>query len=164
MGEHIASGLGQEHLAAGVAQSNSCGHTVGEQSEHTGLRGNGIHGDGEVNFDHLASRWVVSGHSTPTHKQQLLLLHCGIQHRRPSASNLQWYTYEFLLNPYLGKDSKGNPNFPDWPKLGTWPDAYYMGLDILDPTHKYQYVGVLACAIDRTNILTGGTRTAHPVR
>jgi hypothetical protein len=116
----------------------------------------GIHGDGEVNFDRLASRWVVSGHSTPTASSGNYY-YCIAVSSSDDLRTATWYTYEFLLNPYLGKDSKGNPNFPDWPKLGTWPDAYYMGLDILDPTHKYQYVGVLACAIDRTNILTGGT-------
>src|ERR1700733_5346143 len=119
---------------------------------------NGIRGDGEVNFDRLASRWVVSGHSTPAVASGKYYYCIAVSNTDDlTASNLTWYTYEFLLNPFLGTDSKGNPNFPDWPKLGTWPDAYYMGLDILDPSKNYQYVGVLACAIDRTNILTGGT-------
>jgi hypothetical protein len=123
--------------------------------------GNGIRGDGEVIFDHLASRWVVSGHSTPTNSSNYYFCIAVSSTDDLTASNLLWYTYEFLLNPYLGKNSQGTPNFPDWPKLGTWPDAYYMGLDLLDPVH-FKYVGVLACALDRTNILTNST--ARPIQ
>jgi len=117
---------------------------------------NGIRGDGVVNFDRLASRWVVSGHSTPATGSYNYYFCIAVSSTDDLTDpTLTWYTYEFLLNPYLGT-YKGVPNFPDWPKLGTWPDAYYMGLDLLNPV-TYKYAGVLACALDRTNILTGGT-------
>jgi len=123
--------------------------------------GNGIRGDGEVNFDRLASRWVVSGHSTPATPTGKYYFCIAVSSTDDlTASNLQWYTYEFLLNPYLGV-TDGKPNFPDWPKLGTWPDAYYMGLDILNPVN-FKYAGVLACALDRTNILTNSA--ARPIQ
>jgi len=119
--------------------------------------GTGIRGDGVVNFDHLASRWVVSGHSTPPTGSYNYYFCIAVSNTDDlTASNLTWYGYEFPLNPYLGTGSNGKPNFPDWPKLGTWPDAYYTGLDLLDPV-TFRYAGVLACALDRTNILTGGT-------
>ena len=116
---------------------------------------NGIRGDGVVNFDRLASRWVVSGHSTPTTTNNYYFCIAVSSTDDLSASNLTWYSFEFLLNPFLGT-TKGLAYFPDWPKLGTWPDAYYLGLDVLDPAN-YKFAGNLACAVDRTNILTNST-------
>ena len=46
--------------------------------------------------------------------------------------------------------------FPDWPKLGSWSDAYYMSTDVEDPGSNFKEVGVVACALDRANMLVGG--------
>ena len=51
---------------------------------------------------------------------------------------------------------------PDWPKLSTWPDAYYVTMDLLDPNENDTIVGVVACAFDRTDMLTGSASPLSP--
>jgi hypothetical protein len=74
-----------------------------------------------------------------------------------SSKTLSWHAYAVPLNPILGTNGEGNVYFPDWPKLGTWPDAYYLTMDLNDVNNSYREVGVVVCALDRTNILIGGT-------
>jgi len=111
-----------------------------------------IGGDGIILFDRLASRWVIAAHSTKDANGDFYYCIAVSNTDNLRASNFQWYAYEFSLTSALG-----GPYFPDWPKLGTWPDAYYAGIDILNPAKSWGFVGVLACALDRTNILTGAT-------
>lgn len=114
-----------------------------------------ISGDGVIIFDRLASRWVIAGHNSPGIDGSYYYCVAVSNTDDLTSHTLTWYTYEFYLNPVLGVNSSGNPYFPDWPKLGTWPDAYYLGFDLLDPNNHYQPIGVVACALDRTNMLIG---------
>jgi hypothetical protein len=41
----------------------------------------------------------------------------------------------------------------DYPKLGVWTDAYYIGFNMFSP--KPAYLGSKACALDRTSMLAG---------
>lgn len=114
-----------------------------------------ITGDGEILFDHLASRWVLGAHtSIPNHYYYCIAISSTDD---LSSSTLTWYAYEINLDPILGQNSKGDYWFPDWPKLGTWADAYYLTIDLNDIDNNYQEVGVVVCALDRSNLLTGGS-------
>jgi Abnormal spindle-like microcephaly-assoc'd, ASPM-SPD-2-Hydin len=114
-----------------------------------------IPGDGMAIFDRLASRWVIAGHNSG----ETTYYYCiAISNTDDLTSpTLAWYSYAFPLDSFLGTNAEGVTYFPDWPKLATWPDAYYLGTDIQDPNNKYAEVGVLACAFDRTNMLIGAT-------
>ena len=46
--------------------------------------------------------------------------------------------------------------FPDYPKLGVWPDAYYATFNIFSP----KFAGAMACAYDRAKMLAGDAATA----
>ncbi len=115
-----------------------------------------LSGDGLIMFDRLASRWIIAAHGLPA---------SGIYYYCVAISNTDdltsgsfaWYTYEFPLNPVIGQNSKGHAYFPDWPKWGTWADAYYVSFDLEDIDNKYQPIGIAACALDRTNMLLGLT-------
>jgi len=37
-------------------------------------------------------------------------------------------------------------NFPDYPKFGIWPDAYYNSINVFPP---HSFAGAEACAFDR---------------
>jgi Abnormal spindle-like microcephaly-assoc'd, ASPM-SPD-2-Hydin len=113
-----------------------------------------ITGDGYIIFDRLASRWVLSAHTGTQNNYFYCIAVSNTDDL--TASNLLWFTYEIPLNPVLGTNSQGNVYFPDWPKLGTWPDAYYVGIDLNDINQNFREVGVLACALDRSTMLTGG--------
>ncbi|HEY1658702.1 MAG TPA: choice-of-anchor D domain-containing protein [Candidatus Sulfotelmatobacter sp.] len=114
-----------------------------------------ISGDGMIIFDRLASRWVLAGHTGVENNY----LYCiAISNTDDlSSPSLAWYTYSIALAPILGKNAEGNVYFPDWPKIATWPNAYYVGIDLNDINQNYREVGVVACALDRTNMLINGT-------
>jgi hypothetical protein len=104
-------------------------------------------------FDHLASRWVIGGHtSTAPYYYCIAVSNTDDL----TSSTLAWYAYEFPLDSILGANAEGVVYFPDWPKLGTWADSYYVTFDMIDLTTNLE-VGIVACALDRTNMLTGGT-------
>lgn len=117
-----------------------------------------ISGDGMIIFDRLASRWVLAGH-TGVENNYLYCIAISSTDDLSSPS-LAWYTYSIALAPILGKNAEGNVYFPDWPKIATWPDAYYVGIDLNDINQNYREVGVVACALDRTNMLVN--RTPNP--
>jgi len=114
-----------------------------------------ISGDGVVIFDRLASRWVIAAHNAGSTNYYYCVAVSNTDDL--SSASLAWFTYAIPLNNILGTNAQGNPYFPDWPKIATWPDAYYVAMDLEDPNNKYQEVGVLACALDRANMLVGAT-------
>ena len=114
-----------------------------------------ISGDGVVLFDRLASRWVIAAHNSGSTNYYYCIAISNTDDL--TSSTLAWFTYAIPLNRILGFNAQGVTYFPDWPKIATWPDAYYVAMDLEDPNNKFQEVGVLACALDRTNMLTGGT-------
>lgn len=113
-----------------------------------------ITGDGYIIFDRMASRWVLSAHTGTQNNYFYCIAVSNTDDL--TAGNLTWLTYEIPLNGFLGSNSQGNVYFPDWPKLGAWPDAYYLGIDLNDINQNFREVGVLACALDRSTMLTGG--------
>ena len=116
---------------------------------------NNFSGDGIINFDRLASRWVISVRTTISNNYTYCIAVSNTDDL--SSKTLSWHAYAVPLNPILGTNGEGNVYFPDWPKLGTWPDAYYLTMDLNDVNNSYREVGVVVCALDRTNILIGGT-------
>jgi len=114
-----------------------------------------IAGDGLINFDRLASRWVISARTTNFNNYYYCVAISNTDDL--SSSSLKWFAYAFPLNSILGTNGQGNVYFPDWPKLGVWSDAYYVGLDIEDPGSNFKEIGVIACAFDRANMLVGAT-------
>jgi hypothetical protein len=114
-----------------------------------------ISGDGMIIFDRLASRWVLAGHTGVENNYQYCIAITNTDDL--TSPTLAWYTYQIALDPILGKNAEGNVYFPDWPKIATWPDAYYVTIDLNDINASYREVGVVACALDRTNMLIDGT-------
>jgi len=117
-----------------------------------------ITGDGVIEFDRLASRWVMGAHTSSFNNYYYCLAISNTDDL--SSPTLSWTTYAIALDPLMGTNSKGDYWFPDWPKLGVWADAYYLGLDLNDWDNKFQEVGILVCALDRTNLLAGLTPRA----
>jgi len=118
-----------------------------------------ISGDGIVNFDRVASRWIIAAHNAGPITLTAGYYYCiAISNTDDLTSpTLAWYTYAFSMNSALGSNSQGTTYFPDWPKFSTWGDAYYLGTDLEDVNNGYQEVGVLACAFDRAHMILGET-------
>lgn len=101
-------------------------------------------GDPVVLYDHLANRWLVSQlqfDSTFTHTAQCVALSTS-----PDATG-SYNRYEFDYGA----------NFPDYPKYGVWPDAYYNTINVF-PGKKI--AGAQACAFDRNAMLAGAPATS----
>ncbi|MGC1373970.1 MAG: choice-of-anchor D domain-containing protein [Candidatus Sulfotelmatobacter sp.] len=110
-----------------------------------------ISGDGSIIFDRLASRWVIAAHSSASNDYNYCVAISNTDDL--SSPSLAWYTYAFPLNSALGTNAEGNVYFPDWPHIGTWWDAYYVGFDVTDNNLAGREEGVLVCAFDRTDML-----------
>ena len=122
--------------------------------------GSAIALDAVINFDRLASRWVIAAKSfigpnsvAPENYYFCIAVSSTDDLTSPT---LTWYAYFYVLTPYFTNSTTGQVYLPDWSKLGTWPDAYYATMDMFDNV-KGLVVGVVACALDRTNILLNGT-------
>jgi Abnormal spindle-like microcephaly-assoc'd, ASPM-SPD-2-Hydin len=116
---------------------------------------NSITGDGMIIFDRLALRWVIAAHTSITNNYSYCVAISNTDDL--TSKSLAWYTYVFPLNSVLGTNAEGTVYFPDWPKIGTWADAYYVAIDLNDMNLSYREVGILVCALDRTNMLVNGT-------
>jgi hypothetical protein len=115
---------------------------------------NNIINDAMIIFDRLAQRWVIAGHTSQSNNYNYCV---AISNTDDLASKaLAWYTYVFPLNSFLGKNAQGQVYFPDWPKIATWPNGYYVAMDLNDLTLNFREVGFLVCALDRTNMLVNG--------
>ncbi len=100
-------------------------------------------GDGVVLWDWNAQRWVVSQFSVSTTPY----LECVAVSQTSDATG-SWYRYSF---------SPGS-NFPDYPKMGVWPDGYYTTFNLFNSSGTVA-LGTEYCAYNRTPMLTGGAST-----
>jgi len=90
-------------------------------------------GDPIILYDSLADRWMISEFaSTDNHL-------CVYVSMTPDPVVGGWHRYDFPT-----------PNFPDYPKYGVWPDAYYVGTNEGTPA---------AYAMDRVRMLAGAPAT-----
>jgi hypothetical protein len=92
-------------------------------------------GDPIVLFDQLAGRWLLSEFSSGGNR---LCVYVS-QTDDPVAGG--WYAYQFTAF-----------SFPDYPKYGVWPDAYYVSTNESSPT---------VYALDRNQMLAGAAASAQ---
>ncbi len=116
-------------------------------------------GEGTITFDRIASVWVIARRASPATNSYYYCVAVSNTADLTSAT-LKWYTYEFNLTPFLGLNTHGDVYYPDWPRFATWADGYYASFDLEDPDNSYQEIGVVACALDRTNMIVNGTARA----
>jgi len=91
-------------------------------------------GDPIVTYDKLADRWVFT--------QFVVRNQPFLQCVAVSTTSDVTGTYNRYSFPYS--------NFNDYPKLGVWPDAYYITFNIFGQT---SFLGAEACAYDRNAML-----------
>ncbi len=96
-------------------------------------------GDPVVQYDKAAGRWILTQFSVKTPPY----LEC-IAVSQTSDATGAYYRYAF---------SYGNTEFPDYPKVGVWPDAYYFSYNIFN--NGTTFGGSKACAMDRAKMLVG---------
>jgi hypothetical protein len=88
-------------------------------------------GDPVVLYDELADRWLLSEFSNAGNRMCVYVSKTG----DPTVLSGGWWFYMFT-----------GVSFPDYPKYGVWPDAYYVSTNESDAG---------AYAFDRANMLNG---------
>jgi hypothetical protein len=101
-------------------------------------------GDPIVIYDHLDDRWLLMEFDPPGggNRLHIFISDTGI----PTGNGADWTHYRFTA-----------PNFPDYPKITLWPDAYFIGTNEFDNP---------AYALPRLQMLggVGGDITANVIR
>ena len=93
------------------------------------------HGDPIVLYDELAGRWLLSEFANSGNHL------CVYVSKTSDPITGGWYLYDFSV-----------PNFPDYPKYGVWPDAYYVSTNESSPA---------VYALDRERMLNGQAATSQ---
>jgi len=98
-------------------------------------------GDPIVRFDASAQRWVVSQFAINSTSPDF---ECVAVSQTADATGA-YNRYAFSFNA-----------FPDYPKMGVWPDAYYFTFNNFNIAGT-AYLGANACAMERSKMLVGQT-------
>ncbi len=93
-------------------------------------------GDPVVQFDKIARRWVLSQFSVNNGFSQ-----CVAVSTTPDATGT-YHLYEFTY-----------PAFNDYPKMGVWPDGYYVSFNVFNAQDRF--IGSRVCVYDRRKMLQG---------
>jgi hypothetical protein len=110
-----------------------------------GQCGTGDLGDPVVTYDKAAGRWLITmiAFNFPSFTVNELCVAVSTSSDATGTFNL----YSFLFGT----------NFPDYPKLGVWPDAYYVTANNFPGNGDF--IGALTCALDRAAMLAGSAAT-----
>ena len=110
---------------------------------------NGGSGDPIVVYDRLADRWIIS------HFAHALSVTGGVTGEQDECIAVSqtgdatgaWYRYDFRLTTITVR-------MQDYPKLGVWPDGYYMSA-IMARTNPPAVLGAKPFVFDRAKMLVG---------
>ena len=102
-------------------------------------------GDPIAQYDKAAGRWVLTQFSV-TNPATYGYLQCVAVSTTSDATG----TYNRYAFSY------GATQFNDYPKLGVWPDGYYVTYNMFSGN---TFAGAKACSLDRAKMLTGAAAT-----
>ena len=97
-------------------------------------------GDGMVVYDKAADRWVISQFAVTAAPYYQCV---AVSQTSDATGGYNRYAFSY------------GSIFPDYPKIGVWPDAYYITFNMF--TNSFQ--GPKVCAYDRTSMLAGSPAT-----
>ena len=97
-----------------------------------------------VEYDRIANVWVLEQHVAPTSGANYQCIAVS----QTSDATGSYNRYVFSLPT----------NFPDYPKISVWPDAYYLTMNEESNTTGAA-LGSYVCALDRSSMLLGATAT-----
>jgi hypothetical protein len=98
-------------------------------------------GDGTILFDTMAQRWIIQQFTIDTTNN---VYNDCVAVSTSSDATGAWNRYSFSYS-----------SFPDYPKTGVWPDAYYASFNLFDSSGTTG-LGTEVCAFDRSSMLAGG--------
>ena len=100
-------------------------------------------GDPVVVYDRIADRWIISQFQVSA----LPFEQCVAVSTSPDPTG-SYSRYSFSYTD----------GFPDYPKMGVWPDAYYITYNLFNNAGT-AFLGTKVCAFDRARMLAGTAAT-----
>jgi len=98
-------------------------------------------GDIIVQYDKINNRWILTQFSVSTTPY----LQCvAVSTSSDATGSYNRYSFNY-----------GSTEFPDYPKLGVWPDAYYISFNMFTNT----FTGAQVCAYDGARMRAGSSAT-----
>ncbi|EST35162.1 hypothetical protein [Streptomyces roseochromogenus] len=97
-------------------------------------------GDAVVRWDTLASRWVVTQFANVSSASGPYYECVAVSTGTDATGSYYRYSFQYA-------------DFPDYPKLSVWPDAYYVTYNMF--TASGSFLDAEACALNRSAMLTG---------
>ena len=104
--------------------------------------------DTVIRFDELAGRWVLA--FVPYDFDFVAPFDVCVAVSTSSDPTGTWSTYSYEFD-----------NLPTNPRLGVWPDGYYLAIDQLDS--GFNFAGIVSVAFDRAAML-GGAESATAIQ
>ncbi len=96
-------------------------------------------GDAVVRYDRAGDRWIITQFANTAAPNGPYYECLAVSATGDPTGSYNRYAFQYA-------------NFPDYPKLGVWPDAYYMTYNLFNGN---TFVGAEACAMDRAKMLAG---------
>ena len=100
-------------------------------------------GDPIVQYDQLANRWILTQFAVANRSYMQCVAVSTHERSRPGTYNRYAFSYT---------------DFPDYPKLTVWPDAYYITFNMF--RNGRTFTGGRACAYDKAAMMAGGPATS----
>jgi hypothetical protein len=100
-------------------------------------------GDAVVRWDRAAGRWIIAQFANASSTSGPYYECLAISTTSDATGSYYRYSFQYA-------------NFPDYPKLGVWPDAYYVTYNTFSGN---TFKGAQSCAMDRAKMLTGAAAT-----
>ena len=101
-------------------------------------------GDGTVQWDTLSQRWVVEQLEVST---QPFYVCVAVSTSADATGSWNRYSFQYA-------------DFPDYPKLGVWPDGYYLTVNRFNASGTTG-LGEETCALNRAAMLTGAAASSQ---
>jgi hypothetical protein len=101
-------------------------------------------GDPIVVYDSIANRWLITQFAV-TNANPNFFQCIAVSTGSDPTGSFNRYAFSY-------------PNFPDYPKFGLWPDAYYATFNMFNAAGT-SFLGGQVCAFDRAKMLTGASAT-----
>ncbi|HEU0131115.1 MAG TPA: hypothetical protein VFQ85_09015 [Mycobacteriales bacterium] len=100
-------------------------------------------GDGIVRYDRLADRWVITQFANAASLSGPYFECVAVSQTSDPTGAYYRYSFQYA-------------DFPDYPKLGIWPDAYYVTYNMFTGN---TFKGAQSCAMNRARMLQGLSAT-----
>jgi hypothetical protein len=95
-------------------------------------------GDAVVLYDKIADRWIVSQFAVTAAPYYQCV---AVSQTADATGGWNRYSYNY------------GTVFPDYPKIGVWPDGYYISFNMFN--NGQTFAGAKVCAYDRASMLAG---------